>query len=346
MNYFEFYGGDYLRDTTRLSLTDHGAFLRLLIAYYAEEEPLPATHAELFVIAGATSANDKAAVRRVADKYFPIAADGLRHNGRADEEIDKAQGRMEGGEESKSNNADRQRRYRERRQKLFDVLRQHGITRPFDTKMADLESEVMELASRNADRNAERNEPRNTVTQQERHVTPLPTATTRHTPDPTNPPCGNNHTPPAAPAVSGGHVDYEGTFEGHVAPVKPTPNPVAAFAIALTRAGASCTSMNPDLIAFVAEGGKADELAALARTDGFVGKPANYVIKAARRMLAEVAQPITGDTNHANGSRGGARRVPSLADRSAEAHDDGGRAGGQPEPEAPGVLIGEAVRVR
>jgi uncharacterized protein YdaU (DUF1376 family) len=94
MNYFEFYPGDYLRDTTRLTLVEHGAFLRLLMAYYAEEEPLPAEHAELFVIVSAVTATDKAAVRKVADRFFPVGEDGLRRNGRADAEIAKAQKRM------------------------------------------------------------------------------------------------------------------------------------------------------------------------------------------------------------------------------------------------------------
>lgn len=95
MNYFELYPGDYLRDTSRLTMLEHGAYLRLLMAYYGEEEPLPAAHGELFVIVSAVSAADKAAVIKVADRYFPINdEDGLRHNGRADVEIAKAQKRI------------------------------------------------------------------------------------------------------------------------------------------------------------------------------------------------------------------------------------------------------------
>lgn len=95
MNYFELYPGDYLRDTTRLTLVEHGAYLRLLMAYYGEETPLPADPGDLFVIVSAISASDKAAVRKVADRFFPVGEDGLRHNGRADEEIVKAQRRIE-----------------------------------------------------------------------------------------------------------------------------------------------------------------------------------------------------------------------------------------------------------
>lgn len=131
MIYFELYPGDYLRDTSRLSLTEHGAYLRLMLAYYAEEEPLPASFSELFVIAGATTTADKAAVKKVAERYFPTGEDGLRRNGRADEEIIKAQERMAGGKDRKSakkgNEAERQARTRARRTMLFEDLRAVGV---------------------------------------------------------------------------------------------------------------------------------------------------------------------------------------------------------------------------
>lgn len=95
MNYFELYPGDYLRDTTRLSLVDHGAYLRLLMAYYAEEQPLPSDEGELFIIVSAVSAADKTAVRKVAERFFQVGDDGLRRNGRADEEIAKARKRID-----------------------------------------------------------------------------------------------------------------------------------------------------------------------------------------------------------------------------------------------------------
>lgn len=131
MIYFEMYPGDYMRDTSRLSLSDHGAYLRLMLAYYAEEAPLPDAHGDLYVIAGATTAADKVAVRKVADRYFPVGDDGLRHNGRIDEEIAKAQERIAEGQLRKSakkgNEAERQVRTRARRTKLFEDLRGVGV---------------------------------------------------------------------------------------------------------------------------------------------------------------------------------------------------------------------------
>ena len=41
MIYFEMFPGDYLKDTTRLSLTDHGVYFKLMLAYYSEEQALP-----------------------------------------------------------------------------------------------------------------------------------------------------------------------------------------------------------------------------------------------------------------------------------------------------------------
>lgn len=144
MIYFELYPGDYLRDTSRLSLADHGAYLRLMLAYYAEEAPLPEAFSELYIIAGAITAGDKAAVKKVAERYFPVAADGLRHNGRADDEIAKAQGRIAEGqgrrEAKKSNESERQARTRARRTMLFEDLRNAGVVPDGMASMGDLKA--------------------------------------------------------------------------------------------------------------------------------------------------------------------------------------------------------------
>jgi uncharacterized protein YdaU (DUF1376 family) len=95
VNYFEFYVGDYARDTRHCSLAEHGAFLMLLSSYYATEKPLPADYVALYRICSAMAPEEQAAVRSVADAFFPVAADGLRHNARADVEIPKALARIE-----------------------------------------------------------------------------------------------------------------------------------------------------------------------------------------------------------------------------------------------------------
>lgn len=171
MNYFEFYPGDYLRDTTRLTLAEHGAYLRLLMAYYSDEQPLPAENDALFRIVSAQNSAEKSAVLKVADLFFPVTRDGVRRNGRADEEIAKAGTRMESKGERKSTEAERQQRYRDRRADMFSALARVGIVPKYNISMDDLTSLVTQ------------NVTQQTVT----NVTPSRpshTATTCQTPDP------------------------------------------------------------------------------------------------------------------------------------------------------------------
>ena len=95
MNYYERYCGDYARDTGHLSLQEHGVYTVMLDTYYATEKPLPADHVSLYRICRAMTGAEREAVRKVADEFFPVADDGLRHNKRADETIAKARKRIE-----------------------------------------------------------------------------------------------------------------------------------------------------------------------------------------------------------------------------------------------------------
>lgn len=95
MNYYRRYVGDYAKATTALSLAEHGAYALLLDAYYADEHPLPADLAMLFRICRATTPPEQDAVKYVAEKFFPICDDRLRHNRRADNELSKAKNAIE-----------------------------------------------------------------------------------------------------------------------------------------------------------------------------------------------------------------------------------------------------------
>ncbi len=95
MNYFEFYMGDYARDTAHLSLAEHGAYLLLLSACYGTEKALPGDYGALYRIARAMEQDEQAAVRKVADQFFPVGQDGLRHNERVKADIAKALQRIE-----------------------------------------------------------------------------------------------------------------------------------------------------------------------------------------------------------------------------------------------------------
>ena len=107
----------------------------------------------------------------------------------------------------------------------------------------------------------------------------------------------NTATPAASPRAGDDSTALVGTFEGQ--PERPAaPNPVAPFAIALNSAGFRCTPMNPDLIAFAKAGGTVEHLQACAAYPECAGKPAVYVIRFARRELAEQANPVTQGAAH------------------------------------------------
>lgn len=95
MNFWKRYPGDYGRDTAHLSLSEHGAYGLLLDHYYSTEAPLPADFAALYRLCRAFEKAEQAAVRSVAEAYFPIGEDGLRHNARADRQIPEDQRAIE-----------------------------------------------------------------------------------------------------------------------------------------------------------------------------------------------------------------------------------------------------------
>lgn len=95
MNYYERYCGDYGRDTAHLSLAEHGAYTLMLDAYYSTERGLPADVGALCRMCRAVSKAEQASVRNVAEQFFPVGQDGLRHNARAAREIPKARKRID-----------------------------------------------------------------------------------------------------------------------------------------------------------------------------------------------------------------------------------------------------------
>jgi uncharacterized protein YdaU (DUF1376 family) len=95
LNYYERYCGDYAKKTARLTLVQHGAYTLLLDEYYSNEKPLPCDFEDLFRICRAMKRDEQNAVREVAELFFPIGPDGLRHNERADEMIARARPKME-----------------------------------------------------------------------------------------------------------------------------------------------------------------------------------------------------------------------------------------------------------
>ena len=96
MNYYRRYSGDYLRDTARLNLTEHGAYTLLMDYYYTDEKPLPLDLDELCLMVRAMRSEDRAAVEKVLSIYFQKRVDGY-HQKRIDHEIEVSKSARENG---------------------------------------------------------------------------------------------------------------------------------------------------------------------------------------------------------------------------------------------------------
>lgn len=90
MNFYKRYMADYAKKTARLTLAQHGAYTLLLDEVYASESALPADLTDLFRVCRAMGKAEQDAVRFVAEKFFPVGEDGLRHNPRANQELIEA----------------------------------------------------------------------------------------------------------------------------------------------------------------------------------------------------------------------------------------------------------------
>jgi len=299
--YFEMYPGDYLKDTTRLSLIEHGAYFKLMLAYYAEEQALPESLGELYIIAGAISAGDKAAVKKVAERYFPVGNDGLRHSKRCDEQIATAQARIADGQgrrdDRKAAEAERQARTRARRTMLFEDLRNVGVVPSGMASMAELKA--LHVTHVTGDEGVTLDLLSRVRSHGESRVTggvKTGVNTGNQTPDP------NSSTPDTSQHAQG---FLSGASD-------------AGRACVLMRQ-AGCHSTNPshpDLIAALAEGVTPQELADTA-AEGLsrsppVAKPFPWAIQTARSRKAAGATP-TNTTNpggpNANPQLGSAERV-------------------------------------
>lgn len=91
MNYYERHLGDYAKDTGHLSLLEHGVYTLLLDRYYATECGIPEDQAHR--VARARSAEERAAVDVVLAEFFRLDGN-LWVNGRVEEELEKARGRI------------------------------------------------------------------------------------------------------------------------------------------------------------------------------------------------------------------------------------------------------------
>ena len=89
MNFMKLYIGDYMRDTGMLSVTEHGAYLLMLMNHYATGRPLPVGR-ELHRLLRAETKVDRDAIDRIATRFWTVDASGGLVNKRAEVEIEKA----------------------------------------------------------------------------------------------------------------------------------------------------------------------------------------------------------------------------------------------------------------
>lgn len=86
MKYLKFWIGDYQRDTAHLTALEEGVYLRLLLAYYATEKPLP--EARIAQIARVRSRSERRSLDAVLTQFWSLSEDGY-WNQRASLEIEK-----------------------------------------------------------------------------------------------------------------------------------------------------------------------------------------------------------------------------------------------------------------
>jgi uncharacterized phage protein (TIGR02220 family) len=106
VNYYRRYVGDYLRDTSRLSILEHGAYNLLLDYYYAEDGPISLDLEEVYRMVRAQLPEERRAVVKVLTTYFVKMDDGY-HNSRADQEIQIAKETIEAQRNSGKEAADK-----------------------------------------------------------------------------------------------------------------------------------------------------------------------------------------------------------------------------------------------
>jgi len=84
MNYFEKHIGDYLKDTSHLSLLEHGVYNRLFDVYYTREGGIPDEQAARLI--GARTRDEKTALKDVLQEFF-VLVDGAWTQARCESEI-------------------------------------------------------------------------------------------------------------------------------------------------------------------------------------------------------------------------------------------------------------------
>lgn len=112
MHYYSQNIGDYRRDTTHLTMLEHGAYRQLIDTYYLTEKPLTLVHANLMRTHCARSADEVQAVENVIRDFFVRTEEGYIHK-RCDIEIEAFHAKSTSASESAKARWDRVRAEKE-----------------------------------------------------------------------------------------------------------------------------------------------------------------------------------------------------------------------------------------
>jgi uncharacterized protein YdaU (DUF1376 family) len=99
--YYNFYPGDYLRDTGHLSVAEHGIYSLLMANYYATEKPPVADPNAVYRLCRCITDEEKLAADSVVKQFFSVK-DGNLHHERIDSEIAKMTERVKANREKGS----------------------------------------------------------------------------------------------------------------------------------------------------------------------------------------------------------------------------------------------------
>ena len=88
MHYYQHNIGDYRKDTSHLSLLEHGIYRQLLDSYYLDEKPLTVDLSKLMRTHSIRNAHEEQALKNVLNDFFELTENGYIHT-RCDGEIAK-----------------------------------------------------------------------------------------------------------------------------------------------------------------------------------------------------------------------------------------------------------------
>jgi len=80
MHYYQWHIGDYRRDTSHLTMLEHGAYRQLLDSYYLTESPLPSEECDFMRSHCSRSADEIQAVRNGLKDFFTLTDKGWVHH--------------------------------------------------------------------------------------------------------------------------------------------------------------------------------------------------------------------------------------------------------------------------